>query len=413
MLKAEKYYPYEKIIVDLKEKLINQNEESTLGGVDQKKQAFKLHSMASPEENSGKKLVEWEKFLNGALADDYTNEDLHLKLVKSFLKSSNISKLFRHILSLELSHLFSSSPNWYVQVTAQLETSFAKLKTSSNPNQTENLEYLNVALIILLNHHLLASIEINTGKTGILVELLLKLDKYLRDYELSLRGQSLPYQTLILNEFKAQLLYIFALLLMRIDSRVDTFEHDIFKLCMLKSLLVSKPNNIFFMQFLGKKTSISKKEILNAVEVVHNDSAMRFSVIGNWLKFLLSNGEHADYFKVIKLVDSNGILQYLSETFPRAFHQQALTKENSFLTSVNETLFFHLSEEEKLQALNVTDVAFGSALDIADKYALANQANNLKFLVWHTLINTNFRPLESTGLKEILPYCKFFCYSTF
>ena len=75
-------YPYESSVVNLKEKLVllNENEVKTT----------RQNSTQSPDTNSfvnnEKKALEWEKFLNKALVDDFLNEDLHLKLIKLFVK---------------------------------------------------------------------------------------------------------------------------------------------------------------------------------------------------------------------------------------------------------------------------------------------------------------------------------------
>ncbi len=398
-------YPYESSVVNLKEKLVllNENEVKTT----------RQNTTQSPDTNSfvnnEKKALEWEKFLNKALVDDFLNEDLHLKLINFFVKISSIDKLFKHVLKLELSYTFNSSKTWYNKLIVQLEECFKNLKDTNS--DSENFERVNILLLIATNRHLLSNIETNYFEATMQMELFLKFDNYLRVFDMSLKEKYQPYQRIILDEFKAQYLYVCALLFMRLNSEADSFEENIFKLFTLKSLVISRPNNPLFLQFLEKsvnagKSAGTKKEIIDLVCLVHNDSAWRYSIIGNWLKFMLNGPDDIEYFKRLHLTDSNEIHAYFVLKFKDVIEKKSLNKENSFLVSVNETLFLHLSEKEKLQTFNVNDSNFIAALEHADKYALSNQSGNLKFLVWHTLVNTNFYPSDTIELAEILPYCK-------
>ena len=407
LLKAEKIYPYERSVLNLKEKLVNLNEYEVYN-------SKQFSTASSPDINNSvdneKKALEWERFLTKALAEDYSNEDIHFKLIKLFIKTSSISKLFKHVIKLELNYSFVTSKMWYNRLIEQLEECFKNLKVANA--EPEHLEHMNVLLLIAITRHLLSNIEVNSFETSIQVELLFKFDNYLREFEISLKEKPQPYQKLILDEFMAQYLYMCALLMIRLNSDSGSFEENIFKSFTLKSLVTSKPNNSLFLQFLEKsvnanKSSGTKKEIIDLVCVVHKDSAWRYSIIGNWLKFMLHNIDDTEYFKRLHLTDSNEIRHYFLTRFKKNFENKTLNKDNSFLVSVNETLLLHLSEKEKIQALNVNDSNFNLALEHANKYTLANQSNNLKFLVWYTLVNTNFCPSDTVDVKEILPYCKF------
>ena len=70
--------------------------------------------------------------------------------------------------------------------------------------------------------------------------------------------------------------------------------------------------------------------------------------------------------------------------------------------------FLHISDKEKFHILNVSDANFSATLDHADKYCLTNQALNLRFLVWHALVNTNYCASDSNDSNEVLPYCEIF-----
>lgn len=409
LIKAEKFYPYEQSVINLKEMLVDLNENEA--------KASNQLLYSSPDTNyadNEKKALEWEKFLTKALIDDYSNEDIHFKLIKLFIKTSNISKLFKHVLKSELTYTFSSSKKWYIHLIDQLEACFANLKGKNL--DSDDLEHVNILLLIGIYRHLLSNIQINSFEASNQVELFFKFDKYIREFELGLKEKIQPYQKLIFDEFKAQYLYACALLLMRINSGSSgSFEENIFKAFLLKSLVVSRPNNPFFLQYLEKSVNASKsqgtkKELIDLVCVVHNDSAWRYSTIGNWLKFMTNSQDDTNYFKRLHLTDANEIREYFLSNFKKSFENKIFSKENSFLVSVNETLLLHLNENEKIQALNVNDSNFKFTLEHADKYTLFNQSKNLRFLVWHTLANTNFYPSDSVDLKEILPYCKCIMY---
>ena len=190
LIKAEKFYPYEKSVVNLKEMLVDLNTNEA--------KASKQLLNSSPDINyadNEKKALEWEKFLTKALIDDYSNEDIHFKLIKLFIKTSNISKLFKHVLKLELTYTFSSNKKWYIHLIDQLEACFANLKGKNV--DSDDLEHVNVLLLIGIYRHLLSNIQVNSFEASNQVELFFKFDKYIREFELGLKEKIQPYQKLI------------------------------------------------------------------------------------------------------------------------------------------------------------------------------------------------------------------------
>lgn len=96
--------------------------------------------------------------------DDYLNEELHLKLIRTYLKIMNLNKAFKHIFKLEAKWTFSSNSNWYASIIELIESKYNEYKIKhENTNLTDEtkqeIEMLNITLLVLINHFLLAKLK--------------------------------------------------------------------------------------------------------------------------------------------------------------------------------------------------------------------------------------------------------------
>lgn len=99
------------------------------------------------------------------------NEDVHIKLVKLYLRQANrMSRAVRHLVKLEYGEYFANSPTWYKNTIDTIENALEA--TTIKPNEVE--EFLLVAvLVVLLSRYV--KLQLKTSSTySNLVDTLLK-----------------------------------------------------------------------------------------------------------------------------------------------------------------------------------------------------------------------------------------------
>lgn len=432
--KAEKAYPYERSVIEFKEQLFNLFESNS-------------HS------------EDWEQFLLKGLNENYYNEDLHVKLLKSYLKSSpkseNIYKALRHISNVEQQSLFDSSITWYKSIIAIIESSeFCQMNDPKLTSETTNYyDLINLLYLVLQYHQILSTFQTRSDSDYHEKDLFLKFDHclYAFDEYLSTKklapvkalGFTRPYQNIVMNEIKAQFHYICGLyvakakvMLKDTDSKKDltqvvnirpmTPQSDSESLaslenyecisntilsyvCLANSSLCSKPNNNdFFQDNIDKlnalnKSAASRSELISCVlsfiKLAHRDSNWRYSIIGNWLKFQTSkSGDEIKFFKDIKVYSRvSNIRQTIIESIGLTNRMNGV---NSFILSAKK--FNFEIEKENFYVMDHL------SLDYADRHCLFNQSFNLNYLVWHTLVTMQFKKIMNPmELFNYLPYFYF------
>ena len=116
--KADELFRNHKTVLELKEKLIN------IGG--------KSSEISNEESN------ELESFLIGALNENMLNEDVHLKLVKLYLRTNKSSRLLRHLVKLEYGSGIGEylGANWYKNTIDSIESTLNNTKSDAQIDRT-------------------------------------------------------------------------------------------------------------------------------------------------------------------------------------------------------------------------------------------------------------------------------------
>ena len=167
-------------------------------------------------------------------------------------------------------------------------------------------------------------IDFNTNlKTKFFLQF--RFDKYLRILELSVSKspasqtpETTPYQTIALNEMKSQFYYSCSLILtklnpddIKINDKSIELKLNLSKLTpnflMAVSSLISKPNSPHFT-WSAKKIEHKKRTnkmgssstVDDLIELLHNDSNWRYSIIGNWFKFVANSFYGSDSVEFMK-----------------------------------------------------------------------------------------------------------------
>lgn len=150
--KADELFRNHKTVLELKEKLINMN----MGG--------KSSEISNEESN------ELESFLIGSLNENMLNEDVHLKLVKLYLRTNKSSRLVRHLVKLEYGSGIGEylGANWYKNTIDSIEST---LNTKSDAQIDRTL--LISILALLISRYIKFQLK-STETTNCLIESLLK-----------------------------------------------------------------------------------------------------------------------------------------------------------------------------------------------------------------------------------------------
>ena len=129
----------------------------------------------------------------------------------------------------------------------------------------------------------------------------------------------------------------------------------------------------------------------------HRDSSWRYSIIGNWLKFQIAkSNDEVNFLKNIKTYSRvQNIRQTIADVVGVA---ERTVKGSSFI--LNAKGFQFDIEKETMYVMDHL------SLDYADKFCLLNQSFNLKYLVWHTMINTKMISTDIMNVYKSLPYCE-------
>lgn len=101
--------------------------------------------------------------------ENLLSEELHLKLIKAYLKSSNISKAVRHLARIEYKQLFSSQL-WYKNVIDAVENSL--ISSTKSQNET-TIQILQSTVVNLLTRQLKILLQ-NTNEINSAVEIIFK-----------------------------------------------------------------------------------------------------------------------------------------------------------------------------------------------------------------------------------------------
>ena len=140
--------------------------------------------------------------------------------------------------------------------------------------------------------------------------------------------------------------------------------------------------------------------VLCLIKLAHQDSCLRFSVIGNWLK--LQAAKSSNEIQFLKSIKAYSKVSNIRQTIVESIGLGEMIQYNqrSFLLNAKR---FQL-EIEEFESFYVMDYL---CLEYADRNALLNQSVNLKYLVWHTLVNSQLKKCASFAeLHKCLPYCK-------
>ncbi|CAF0719668.1 unnamed protein product [Brachionus calyciflorus] len=384
--KTVKVFPYEKTVIDLKEKL------------------FDL-----VEDLSDKELNEWEIFLTKALSENYMNQELHLKYLRINLKSKNYSNAIKYLIKIEYKSLFQRDLNnstlWYNRVIDLFEEF---IQNESFFNQLDNngkmLFYL--VIINLMTNKFLSLIQQAYDKP-MLANHFLKLDKYFSKFEAEKFHLNNQIDQNIYNELVSQYFYLLGLLSLKketnrteLDKTIS--ETDIEKeqnaglYCFVKSANTSKANNSFLNQdnsSMTKNNPILNVLLNDYLKLLHRDSCWRYSVIGNWIKFTISKNFSNDFSQFF-----NSIKSFSKNDQAKNYIVNVLDVSNEL-----DSLFFNKYDQFFDLNDSLSDPYDASALDYADKHCLENQSFNLKYLLWHGIMNTKFSD-KCGELTEIPPY---------
>ena len=129
----------------------------------------------------------------------------------------------------------------------------------------------------------------------------------------------------------------------------------------------------------------------------HRDSSWRYSIIGNWLKFQIAKSN--DEVNFLKNIKTYSRVQNIRQTIADVVGVVERTvKGSSFI--LNAKGFQFDIEKETMYVMDHL------SLDYADKFCLLNQSFNLKYLVWHTMINTKMISTDIMNVYKSLPYCE-------
>jgi site-specific DNA-adenine methylase len=105
-------------------------------------------------------------------AENVLNDELHVKLIKIYLKSKNYMKAIRHILKIEFKSCFTAnkSPsvvNFYAECIGAIETvlgDFEMMRMNYDYVESDansyNLKFMYLIISILINHYLLYSLQL-------------------------------------------------------------------------------------------------------------------------------------------------------------------------------------------------------------------------------------------------------------
>lgn len=122
------------------------------------------------------------------------------------------------------------------------------------------------------------------------------------------------FDELVKNELISQIYFVIGLLFTKFANNLNSTIHDIdsaFKfsveklstlVCFTKSSLISKPNGSFLNQdhFHSSKSALTN----DFLKLLHRDSTWRYSVIANWLKFIIKkyfSNDQIEFIKQLKL----------------------------------------------------------------------------------------------------------------
>ena len=112
----------------------------------------------------------------------------------------------------------------------------------------------------------------------------------------------------------AQFYFVIGLLLLKYDPNPNALSSSSVKnkmptlTCLLKSSLLSKPN---LPLFFNHEPKLSKKNLLLSefLKFTHRESALRYSIIGNWLNFIVNKSFNGDQIDLAEQIKAYGLVQ--------------------------------------------------------------------------------------------------------
>lgn len=104
------------------------------------------------------------------------NEDLHVRLVKAYVKGSQVMQAVRHLIRIEYKEIFAYQ-TWYESVLNALETT-ANAKQMLNSNDLES-HLLSSIMSILATRQLKIALQSKSSKEDTLVQTFLRLTNFL------------------------------------------------------------------------------------------------------------------------------------------------------------------------------------------------------------------------------------------
>lgn len=126
------------------------------------------------------------------------------------------------------------------------------------------------------------------------------------------------FDSIVYNELESQYYYILGLLLLRQENNGSELDKTITGLdgneissqnvtsffCLTKSILLSKPNSSFLAQDqIGSKHNPIEQVLLNDfLKLLHRDSCWKYSIIGNWLRFVITKNYSNDASTLLVLI---------------------------------------------------------------------------------------------------------------
>lgn len=132
--------------------------------------------------------------------------------------------------------------------------------------------------------------------------------------------------------------------------------------------------------------------------MAHRDSCLRYSTIGNWLKFQSSKSKNE--IKFLKNIKVYSKVTNIRQTIVDALGLSERLQSESFLLNARPVQF-EIEEKTSFYAIDYL------SLDYADRQCLLNQSFNLKYLVWHAMISSQFKNTKNIcDTYKCLPYCK-------
>lgn len=137
--------------------------------------------------------------------------------------------------------------------------------------------------------------------------------------------------------------------------------------------------------------------VIELIKLAYRDSNWRYSSIGNWLKY--QSYKSNDEIKFLKKIKSFSKIQNIRELIIQYIGLNDQLVSNSFI--LNSKKFEFIIEREGSYFIDHI------SLEHADKYCLLNQSLNLKYQVWHAIVNTQFKQMKNINdIYKTLPYCK-------